>query len=226
MPRNRTKPNSMSGNKASGGSKAKPDRRVRRTRDALGDALVALMHEKAFSDITVQQVLDRAGVSRSTFYTHYRDKDDLFLSDVEEFLEFMSSYLSRTKESSNRVAPVRELFSHIAEWRQFHAILVESGKIRDFMELCHGYFARAIEQRLSELELGRKLSRSERAATSQMCAGSLCSLMTWWINHACPAPAEEMDRLFHMMVWRGMETASPTASSSSPASSTRRTLRR
>jgi AcrR family transcriptional regulator len=57
-------------------SKKKTDARVRRTRDALGDALVALMQEKPFDTITVQDVLDRANVSRSTFYTHYSDKDD------------------------------------------------------------------------------------------------------------------------------------------------------
>lgn len=39
------------------------------TRDLLGDALVDLMHEKPFAAITVQQVIDRADVGRSTFYT-------------------------------------------------------------------------------------------------------------------------------------------------------------
>ena len=47
--------------------KKREDARVRRTRDALGDALVALMHEKPFDSITVQDVLDRANVGRSTF---------------------------------------------------------------------------------------------------------------------------------------------------------------
>src|SRR5947208_3389919 len=56
----------------------KGDPRVRRTRDALGDALVALMQEKEFASIRVQDVLDRAGVGRSTFYEHFKDKDDLF----------------------------------------------------------------------------------------------------------------------------------------------------
>jgi AcrR family transcriptional regulator len=55
------------------GSKKKTDARVRRTRDALGDALIALMQEKPFDTITVQDVLDRAHVSRSTFYSHYSD---------------------------------------------------------------------------------------------------------------------------------------------------------
>ena len=53
------------------------------------------MQEKFFETITVQHVLDRAKVSRSTFYTHYSDKNDLFLSDVEDFWEMMSTALIR-----------------------------------------------------------------------------------------------------------------------------------
>src|SRR4051812_40427414 len=76
------------GNKA---EKSKPDVRTERTREALGDAIIELMQQKPFEEITVQQVLDRAGVSRSTFYVHYRDKDDLFLSDVEDFWQLMAN---------------------------------------------------------------------------------------------------------------------------------------
>ena len=135
------------------------DRRVRHTRDALGDALVAIMHEKPFDDITVQHVLDRAGVGRSTFYTHFRDKDDLFLSDVEDFLEAMAFALSHRGEVSNRVAPVREMFAHVAEWHEFSKILIAEGKFRDFVELGQGYFARGIEQRLAELPKARGILR-------------------------------------------------------------------
>src|SRR6202011_5925857 len=92
----------------------KGDQRVRRTRDRLGDALVELLVEKPFDDITVHDVLERAGVSRSTFYTHYRDKNDLFLSDAEEFFEALATALSRFGDKSERVAPVQELFAHIA----------------------------------------------------------------------------------------------------------------
>src|ERR1700686_4075388 len=105
----------------------KVDRRVLRTRDALGDALVDLMHEKSFDDITVQQLLDRAGVGRSTFYVHYRDKDDLFLSDVEDFLELVSSALKRQGASTKRLLPVQELFTHIREVREFYASLGGAG---------------------------------------------------------------------------------------------------
>src|ERR1043166_356370 len=104
------------------------DPRIRRTRDALGDALVALMQGRPFESLTVQDVLDRAGVGRSTFYVHYRDKNDLFLSDVEDFWEMISTLIERSGEESDRVAPVQELFSHIADVKVFRQALVASGK--------------------------------------------------------------------------------------------------
>ena len=60
------------------------DRRVRRTRRALGDALIGLLHEKRYEDITVQDILDRADVGRSTFYAHFVDKDSLLIDAFRE----------------------------------------------------------------------------------------------------------------------------------------------
>ena len=96
----------------------KPDVRVRRTHERLGSALVALIQEKSIDDVTVQEVLDRASVGRSTFYLHFRDKNDLLLSQLEKFLEMMSTALSLRKEKSQRVVPVAEMFAHIGEPEQ------------------------------------------------------------------------------------------------------------
>lgn len=181
----------------------KIDRRVRRTRDALGDALLALIQEKPFDAITVQEVLDRAAIGRSTFYAHYRDKDDLFLSDLEEFFEMMSTLLLRRAEDSDRVAPVRELFAHVAEMRQLHSALIASGKMRDFQEMGQEYFARAIEQRLGALPSSRPDSPAQRAAMAHAFAGALLSLLSWWLHHGTTPSPEEMDKLFHQMVWSG-----------------------
>jgi AcrR family transcriptional regulator len=181
----------------------KIDRRVRRTRDALGDALLALIQEKPFDAITVQEVLDRADIGRSTFYAHYRDKDDLFLSDLEEFFEMMSTLLLRRAEDSDRVAPVRELFAHVAEMRQLHSALIASGKMRDFQEMGQEYFARAIEQRLGALPSSRPDAPVQRAAMAHAFAGALLSLLSWWLHHGTTPSPEEMDKLFHQMVWSG-----------------------
>ena len=180
------------------------DQRVRRTRERLGDALIELVQEKPFDSITVQEVLDRAEVGRSTFYVHYRDKDDLFMSDVDEFLEAFASSLSRSGERSDRVAPVRELFAHVAEARRLYDAFVESGKLSDFMELAHGHFARSIETRLSELSRARGIDAAQRVVLAQASAGATLSLMTWWLRQAVRPTPDEMDERFHALVWNGV----------------------
>jgi AcrR family transcriptional regulator len=99
----------------------KPDRRIQSTRNRLGNALIALIEEKPIDEVTVQELLDRAGVGRSTFYVHYRDNDDLFLSVLEEGSEMWTTTLSRRQEKSNRVAPVAEFFGHVASQRGYIA---------------------------------------------------------------------------------------------------------
>ena len=184
----------------------KVDRRVRRTRDRLGDALVDLLQEKPFDTITVQHVLDRAGVGRSTFYTHYRGKEDLFLSDCDEFFEAMATALSRRRDPSERVAPVRELFSHVAEMRTFYSALVASGRIHDVLDLAQAHFARGIQGRLGPRRRSGA-SAPGRAALAHALAGALVSLLSWWIDHAAAGSPAAMDELYHRLVWNGLSGA-------------------
>ncbi len=186
------------------GSNKKTDARVRRTRDALGDALIALMQEKAFETITVQEVLDRAHVSRSTFYTHYSDKDDLLMSDSEEFFEALSMALSAHGDKSDRVFPVKEFFNHLADVQPFYKALVKSGKFQENMELARGHFARGIERRLSELPRAKSIPANERSAIAFTLEGALLSLLAWWLDRGMREPPEQMDELFHRMVWNGL----------------------
>ena len=184
--------------------KKREDARVRRTRDALGDALVALMQEKPFDTITVQDVLDRAKVGRSTFYSHYSDKDDLLMSDAEEFFESVAMMLSVRGDTSDRVFPVREFFGHIVEAKQFVDALVSAGKMNDNMELARGLFARGIERRLAELPKGQGISEHDRPAIAFAHAGALLALLTWWVDRGMKQPPAEMDELFHRLVWKGV----------------------
>ena len=187
-------------------SKKKLDARVQRTRDALGDALIALMQEKPFDTITVQDVLDRAHVSRSTFYSHYSDKDDLLMSDAEEFFEALSMGLSAHGEKSERVFPVREFFSHLSDAQPFYKALVKSGRLQENMDLARGHFARGIERRLAELPRSRSIPPHELPAIAFTHAGALLSLLAWWLDRGMRESPAEMDALFHRMVWSGVSS--------------------
>jgi AcrR family transcriptional regulator len=183
-------------------SPRKTDRRVLRTRDRLGDALIALMQEKSFDEITVQDVLDRAGVGRSTFYVHYSDKNDLFLSDVEDFLENVSTALKRQGATTKRLLPVQEFFTHVGESRELYLAMVKSGKIHDLRALGQGLFARSIEERLQAA--GIEIEPMQRSAQAHALAGSLFSLLDWWMDKRMKADPKEMDEVFHRMAWSGL----------------------
>ena len=68
----------------------KEDRRSQRTRRLLHQAIMSLMQEKRYDTITVQDIIDRADVGRSTFYAHFQDKEDLLNSNLEEILDDLS----------------------------------------------------------------------------------------------------------------------------------------
>jgi AcrR family transcriptional regulator len=47
---------------------------------------MSLISEKAYDAIVVKEILDRANIGRTTFYTHFRDKDELLASSIQEML--------------------------------------------------------------------------------------------------------------------------------------------
>jgi AcrR family transcriptional regulator len=85
---------------------------------ALAEALRQLLAQRPFDDLTVQQILDRAGVGRSTFYAHYSGKEDLLLSDADRFFAFIAR------------RPVRELFAHVAQVRTLYDALRANDDVR------------------------------------------------------------------------------------------------
>lgn len=182
---------------------AKTDLRIRRTRERLGAALIELLEAKPMDEITIRQVLDRARVGRSTFYLHYRDKDDLLLSQFENGLEMWSGILSAKREKSRRVAPVTEYFAHVASATKLYRSLVAAGRIQSYFDLAHGYFARGIARRLQEIGVAI-LDKRALDARSQALSASLVSLLRWWLEHGAKEPPEDMDQLFHRMLWKGL----------------------
>ena len=177
------------------------DARVRRTRMQLGTALLNLILEKPIREVTVQDVLDRSGVGRSTFYLHYRDLGDLLLSQLDMFCEAMSSALSNQKDTSPRVAPVAELFAHIGNKNQLYRVLSDSGHVKDFYDLAEGHFARGIELRLIESGRLEEIPPRELSARATALSGSMLALLRWWLDRGEKETPMQMDKLFHQLVW-------------------------
>ncbi|MCL2426453.1 MAG: TetR/AcrR family transcriptional regulator [Oscillospiraceae bacterium] len=70
------------------------DRRVRKTRKALREALAELLVEKSIQNITVRELADKADVHRSTFYVNFKDVYDLYSQMEDAVIQEISSILS------------------------------------------------------------------------------------------------------------------------------------
>lgn len=184
--------------------KATPDPRVARTRQALGTALVELMLQHGFEEISVQQVLDRAQVGRATFYAHFRNKHDLLLSDAERFFEMLERNFLASAAGSRRVAPVAELFAHVADYHHFQRALAQSEMSDAVHELLIGHLARIIQRRMTEVCTERRPGGLPPAAAARVFAAALVEMMRWWLERGAQPDAVEMDRQFHELVWRGL----------------------
>jgi len=197
-------PKASQGKKLNTMKKRATDRRTRRTCERLGMALLELLQDRPIRQITVQQVLDRALVGRSTFYLHFRDKEDLLLSQLEVFLETTSLWLSRNGDKSCRVAPVAEMFEHLGNQKKIYRALQESDRLNAFFDLAQDHFTRGIELRLRESGKAAKLTRSELRARATALAGSLFALLRWWMDRGAKESPKTMDETYHRMVWSGM----------------------
>src|SRR5215475_3705502 len=106
-------------NRTSGPNRPKtPDRRVQRTKTSLRNALMGLAREKPYPAIAVKEILDRANVGRSTFYTHYRDKNDLLESGIHGILRSMQDRPRAGSAVERLVAFSLPILEHIGEHRR------------------------------------------------------------------------------------------------------------
>jgi AcrR family transcriptional regulator len=183
----------------------RPDRRIRRTRAALQEALIELMTEKGYDAVTVQDIIDRADVGRSTFYAHFTDKEDLLVSGIENLRSQVPSGLSASTDRE-RFAFSLELFRHARGQRRLYRSLV--GRRGGAVVL--RWFTQMVSDTVRE-ELGKLPPREGGLipldVTVQFVTGAYMSVLTWWVDSGAKHTPEEMDRMFRTLATGGLATA-------------------
>jgi AcrR family transcriptional regulator len=172
------------------------DARVERSTRALATALVELMAEHDYDDITVQQVLDRCGVGRATFYAHFRNKADILHSSYDSVLTWFGAQLEATSDGG-RLFPVREFLDHLVAQGPLVESLRRSGQLTAMRDALHGHVARTVEQRLASVP-----GDFDRRLLAQMLAGALVEAVQWWDSHREQHSPAQVDRAFHTLVHR------------------------
>lgn len=182
----------------------KEDRRSRRTRQLLGNALVELMLEKRFESITVQDILDRADVGRSTFYAHYTDKESLLLSQIERIIREMEEYASDTDGTHRGVLPSLELFRHMKEQRRLMQAFIWGKGLEILMEDFQGRISKIINQNLRSMLGDAAVLSVPVPVVAKFIISTFLTLIRWWFDEDMRHSPEEMDEMFQKLVMLGI----------------------
>lgn len=178
----------------------KQDRRSQRTRHLVGEAFVQLLKEKGYSAITVSDIIERANIGRSTFYSHYRDKDDLFVAQLDRVIDVLSHHMTNQREIP--FFPSLGLFRHVGEEYELYKAIVWTPGIDLFIKHLQTSLSHRIEQGFQESE--RKLE-VPIPLVANFIAGSFLTLLKWWLENKMVYSPEHMDDIFKKLTMTGIE---------------------
>lgn len=151
------------------------DRRVRKTRQQLRDALIQLILEHGWDTVSVQDICERADVGRSTFYVHYADKEELLLAGLDELHQGLDLQRSSDKGS---FAFVEGLVEHAKEKARLLRALIGKRSSPSIQRKFRQVVMQLVQAELSEFEFEAK---QERAIITFIGAG-LAELVTAWLD--------------------------------------------
>lgn len=154
-----------------------------------------------FDDITVQDICDRAKVGRSTFYAHFQDKDELFIRHTVVFSRALGEKLTWQSELGSYRFPARALFEHVRQIKPVFDSLSRARKTEFIMKVWQNNIAEVFEQRV----LATRRSAETRGGIAavilaQQLAGTLVTLIVWWMDHHYSISEREMDQQFHRLI--------------------------
>jgi AcrR family transcriptional regulator len=172
------------------------DRRVRRTRERLHQALIDLILEKGYHQVTVQNLTERADVGRSTFYSHYETKDDLLVGLLDRLVEDIDVDLD-TEPNGGFPGGFSALavFRHVAANAHIFKALIGNGGIDLVERAALDLLTERARSALGPAE-GTRIPDDIRAA---FLAGSLMALVAWWVENDLSHPPESMASAFNEM---------------------------
>lgn len=189
------------------------DRRISRTRRQLREALMALILEKGYDAVTVEDIAARADVGRTTFYLHYRDKEHLFLESITQIADELAEQMyalfpqgqavQEDQVGDHAMRPILLVFRHAAENADLYRAMMrgEGGliAITRLRELAAGYALEFMRLFLKDAQTNLPLE-----VIASYFAASLLGMLTWWLEAGMPYPPDEMAHMFRRLAMRGV----------------------
>ena len=177
------------------------DRRVQRTKSSLRDALIGLAREKPYDSIAVKEILDRANVGRSTFYTHFRDKHDLLESGIHEMLRSVYDQPRSGSALEQAVAFSLPILEYVDEHRRTDGARMSREGRASMHEHLEDTIANLITDDLALVMRSRPSAPQIPAdLVARHVASTFVLVLNWWIESEAALTPVEVDARFRALV--------------------------
>ncbi len=175
------------------------DRRIRRTQKLLGEAFIALVLEKGYKNITIQDVTERADIGYRTFFRHYSGLDALSLDIAKERLDELYAALNLPEAGEEVSDPIRAfyesgvaLFEHIKKNQRVFQVLLLDNNLRFILDPV----MKAAQEKSETLLNGIPNPNIPVQIASNHIIASIFALMRWWLENDMPHPPQRMGEIY------------------------------
>ncbi|MAU08504.1 MAG: hypothetical protein CL607_01685 [Anaerolineaceae bacterium] len=185
----------------------KVDRRIERTRRLLRDALLELIVEKGYENITISDIADRADVARTTFYMHYADKDELLFTSIREIYQALFDQV--VHDASILMDPHcvdSGDFEHVKEFADFYKVMLSShGSIAFFIYVLEYLSQEFCDKLLKEVAtLTGRTPLIPMELQAHVMSGQLIATVKWWLDNDMSYTPLQMGYLLKSMMSHGL----------------------
>lgn len=164
---------------------SKVDRRVLKSQEVIKKAVLELMAEKNFDDVTIQDIADRANVNRGTIYLHYKDKFDLLDKIIEEHInklrELCQSASEMTFQEGNYV-----WFEYFANNYLFFSTMLTTKSATYFRSR---FLDLVVEEYRPAFDVSEGINQGlDEEMILQFFGAAVVGAVEWWFKNGMPLP--------------------------------------
>ena len=202
------------------------DRRTNRTRRLLKEAMFALILEKGYDAVTIEDITERADLGRTTFYLHYHDKEELLLEAIDAIADDLMEQIAPipydnwdvpgpapTEQNGAldappepRRDPIRVVFQHAQENAHLYLIILRGEGATKAAGRVQAIISQKAAEVIKTLQTSGTFGLNPQVPVEVFAnyfAGALLGLITWWLESTVPYTPNEMAEMFRKLFFQG-----------------------
>ena len=181
------------------------DKRVTKTRHLIYSAFAVVLKQKGYAKMTVEDILKESGVSRSTFYTHFRTKEDVLSSISQGIFEHVFSH-SLTVEETHDFSKssifeyshlLTHIFYHLHDEKDLITAILASNSKDAFLHDMRSHVIPIVERLIAD-KMIRPIGVPEALLRQKVCEDFILTVVYWFENDCVESPEKIKDYFFSM----------------------------